>query len=303
MMSTETISAYAHLNDKAQEQLDLSDAERIRAIQAGSWLPYDRARQVIARMEELLDHPRITRMPNMLLVGPSYSGKTSILERFVSTHQPDFDPTGECTICPVVMVEAPTKPDTSDFFSRILQALMARYKPTASASEKYYQVKVLFEQMKVRLLIIDEIQHLIAGSLNRQREFRNAIKSLGNESKISIVAAGIEDAFNAFNIDPQMSSRFTPEILTKWRPDEAFGGLLATLERRTPLKQPSNLIAPEMVLKIHSLSEGMLGDFCDLIKTAAIDAIRTGEERITVSQLSKLDWTPPSKRRQYIRAI
>jgi hypothetical protein len=302
-MSTETIAPYSHLNDTARNLMDLPDAERMRAIQAGFWMPYQRAQQVMTRMEELLDHPRITRMPNMLLVGPSYSGKTSILERFVSLHQPDIDPDGECTICPVVMVEAPTKPDPSDFFSRILQKLMARYKPASSAAEKYYQVKVLFEQMKVRLLIIDEIQHLIAGSMNRQREFRNAIKSLGNETKISIVAAGIEDAFNAFNIDPQMSSRFMPEVLGRWKADESFGSVLATLERRTPLKHSSNLIAPEMALKIHSLGEGMLGDFCDLVKTAAIDAISTGEERITIRQLDRLNWTPPSKRKQYVRAI
>ncbi|MDY7577271.1 TniB family NTP-binding protein [Herbaspirillum sp. RTI4] len=292
---------YPHLNDVATDQMAWTAAERIRSIQEGSWLPYARAKEVIGRMEDLLNYPRITRMPNMLLVGPSFSGKTSILERFVNTHPPDIDPDGECTICPVVMVEAPTKPDASDFYSRILQALMSPYKPTSSPAERYYQVKVLFAQLKVRLLIIDEIQHLIAGSLNRQREFRNAIKSLGNETKVTIVAAGVEDAFNAFNIDPQMSSRFVPEVLTRWRADETFGSLLATLERRTPLRYPSGLDEPGLMLRIHSLSEGMLGDFCDLIKTAAIDAIRSGAERITLDQIADLQWTPPSKRKQSVR--
>jgi type II secretory pathway predicted ATPase ExeA len=294
-------TTYPHLNEVASEQMGLSDADRIQAIRQGFWLPYTRAKEVIAKMEDLLNYPRITRMPNMLLVGPSFSGKTSILERFVETHPPDTDPEGECTICPVLMIEAPSKPDISDFYSRILQALMAPYKPTASVAERYYQVKLLFSQLKVRLLIIDEIQHLIAGSLNRQREFRNAIKSLGNETKITIVAAGIEDAFNAFNMDPQMSSRFMPEVLTRWHTDETFGSVLATLERRTPLKYPSHLVEPGMMLRIHSLSEGMLGDFCDLIKTAAIDAIRKGTEKITLNHLDELEWSPPSKRKQYVR--
>ncbi|WP_250909017.1 TniB family NTP-binding protein, partial [Escherichia coli] len=80
-------------------------------------------------------------MPSYLIVGPSYSGKTSILERFRDQHLPDLDPEQEVTRCPVVMVDAPPKPDLSDFYSRIMDSLMAPYKPTAPVYEKYSQVK------------------------------------------------------------------------------------------------------------------------------------------------------------------
>ncbi|MBL8524813.1 MAG: TniB family NTP-binding protein, partial [Betaproteobacteria bacterium] len=176
-----------HLSDDARALLGKSDDARMQAIRQGTWLPYKRSKEVLARMEELLAYPRITRMPNMLLVAPSFNGKTSILERFVDKHPPDLDPTGEVTICPVVMVESPPKPDIGDFYTRILDALMAPYKPTASVSEKYSQVKWLFRQMEVRMLIIDEIHHLISGSTTRQQEYRNALKSLGNETKITMV--------------------------------------------------------------------------------------------------------------------
>ncbi|NMM29229.1 MAG: AAA family ATPase [Glaciimonas sp.] len=292
---------YPHLNDAARRLLDKTDDARIYAIREGSWLGYKDAKRILARMEELLAYPRITRMPNMLLVAPSFNGKTSILQRFLSLHLPDMDPTGEVTICPVVMVEAPPKPDISDFYMRILDVLMTPYKPTASVPEKYSQIKRLFRQMDVHMLIVDEIHHLIAGSLNRQKEFRNALKSLGNETGVCIVAAGIEDAYNAFNTDPQMSSRFTPEELTSWRANNEFGSLLATLELRTPLKQPSNLKDPAIMLAIHTRSEGTLGDMCDLVKELAVDAIRSKVERITLERINVLPWVPPSKRKQYKR--
>ena len=292
---------YPHLNDAARALVDQSDEARIYAIREGSWLGYKEAKRVLARMDDLLNYPRITRMPNMLLVAPSFNGKTSILQRFLSLHAPDADPTGEITICPVVMVEAPPKPDISDFYTHILDALMTPYKPTASASEKYSQIKRLFRQMEVRMLIVDEIHHLIAGSLSRQQEFRNALKSLGNETMISIVAAGIEDAYNAFNTDPQMSSRFTPEELPLWKPNNEFGALLATLELRMPLKQPSNLKDPAIMLAIHTRSEGTLGDMCDLVKELAVDAIRSKTENITLEKVTSLSWVPPSKRKQYKR--
>jgi hypothetical protein len=292
---------YAHLNDAARALIDRTDDERIFAIREGSWLAYKDAKRILARMEELLAYPRITRMPNMLLVAPSFNGKTSILKRFLALHLPDIDPEGEVTICPVIMVEAPPKPDISDFYTRILDMLMTPYKPTASVPEKYSQIKRLFRQMSVRMLIVDEIHHLIAGSLNRQKEFRNALKSLGNETMVCMVASGIEDAYNAFNTDPQMSSRFTPEELPTWKANNEFGSLLATLELRAPLKQPSNLKEPNIMLAIHMRSEGTLGDMCDLVKELAVDAIRSKTERITLDRINALRWVPPSKRKQYKR--
>ena len=288
---------YAHLSDSAREIVDASAAERIKSIQSGTWLGYARAKEIMARLDELLEYPRITRMPNMLLVAPSFNGKTSILERFIALHQVDLDATAEVTTCPVVMVESPPTPDVSAFYTRILDALFAQYKPTAAVQEKNTQVKHLFKQLGVKMLIVDEIHHLIAGSMNKQRDFRNALKSLGNETKVVIVAAGIEDAYNAFNTDPQMSSRFTPEVLPLWKADVQFGALLATLEKRTPLKKASNLKLPEKMQAIHDRSEGTLGDMCDLFKELAIDAIRSGTEEITLKQINALGWLPPSKRK------
>jgi len=157
--------------------------------------------------------------------------------------------------------------------------------------------------MDVRILIIDEIHHLIAGGLTKQREFRNALKSLSNEAKISIVASGIEEAYNAFNADPQMSSRFVPIEMPSWIPGRQLGTLLKTLEHRTPLRQPSGLHRPEMMQAIYMKSESTLGDIFDLVKTAAVDAIRSGKEAITELQLTELDWVPPSKRRTYTRRL
>lgn len=292
---------YPHLSAAAIELLDAGDDQRIRSIQAGTWMGYERAKAVLARMEELLVHPPITRMPNLLLVAPSHNGKTSILEHFIGAHPPVVDPADEVTVCPVLLVEAPEKPDVSAFYSRILDALMAPYKPTASAMEKYSQIKVLFRQMQVRMLIIDEIHHLIAGSLNRQREFRNALKSLGNETKVVIVAAGIEDAYNAFNTDPQMSSRFEPVELPLWTKPKDVAVLLATLERRTPLRKPSNLKQEDKLMALLTRCEGTLGDLCDLFKRLAVDAIRSGAEEIRLARISDLPWVPPSRRKQHQR--
>lgn len=295
--------SYPHLSTKGLELVEATNDVRISAIQAGAWIAYPRAKEIMARMERLFRYPRTTRMPNMLVVGPSNNGKSTILERFVAQHPPDTNPEGNATIVPVVMVEAPSRPDVNEFYARILSKLFVPYRSSANTAERCHQVKQLFETLKVKLLIIDEIQHLIAGSTTKQRDFRNAIKSLGNETKVSIVAAGVEEAFNAFSSDPQLSNRFVPAPLPRWQIDTDFGSVLRTLEGRMPLRKPSALHDTAMAHKIMQLAEGTLGDTCDLLKIAAERAIQDGEERITLKLLEALPWVPPSKRKGSIALL
>ena len=52
------------------------------------------------------------------------------------------------------------------------------------------------------MLIIDDVQHVLAGPTLKQRHFRNVIKYLGNELQIPIVGVGTRDAFNALSDRP-----------------------------------------------------------------------------------------------------
>lgn len=288
---------YSHLNLAAKEVILKSDEVRIAAIQSGSWIDYPRSKQILDELERLLNHPPVTRMPNLLIVGPSNNGKSSILDHFQRKHMPDMNPEGNATIVPVVMVEAPSRPDVNDFYGRILDKLFVPYRPSSKSADRCHQVKMMFQTLQVKILIIDEIQHLIAGSLGKQRDFRNAIKSLGNETKVCIVAAGVEEAYNAFNTDPQLSNRFMPAPLLRWGWNPELLSVLKSIERRIPLKRPSQLYENKLAKQILILSEGTLGDICDLIKMAAEYAIKHGDEQITLELLDKLSWVPPSKRK------
>lgn len=303
MKTTTKEESYDHLDDKAQQKLLLTNEERIQSIRVGTWVGVEHVKEILEKLEDMLNMPEVTRPPCMLVVGPAFSGKTSIAEHFVKSHPPDLSPENQTTVAPVVMIDAPPKPDLSDLYSRILDKLMAPYKPTASATEKNSQVKRLFRELGVKMLIIDEIHHLIAGSLNRQREFRNAIKSLSNETKVSLVFLGIQEARTAIYSDEQLSSRFVPYELPTWSNDKAFARLLRTLERRTPLRKPSSLGSPDMANIIYAKSESNLGDILDLLKEASVTAIRNGDECITRELLESMKWVPPSKRKLFSRKL
>ena len=72
----------------------------------------------------------------------------------------------------------------------------------------------LLHDIQLRVFIIDEIHHILAGHIAKQRHFLNVLKYLGNELKIPLVGVGTIDALRAIQTDPQMVNRFEPDGTT-----------------------------------------------------------------------------------------
>jgi len=71
---------YAHLHAVIRPFAEEDNESRIRRIRTDRWITYSRAEAVLAAMEDLLTFPKRTRMPNLLLVGPTNNGKTMVIE-------------------------------------------------------------------------------------------------------------------------------------------------------------------------------------------------------------------------------
>ncbi len=151
--------------------------------------------------------------------------------------------------------------------------------------------------MQLKVLVIDEIHHLLAGSTEKQRGFLNVIKYLGNELQIPIVGVGTEAAKRSIATDPQLSNRFKRVELPLWKNDDDFLRLLVSFERLLPLKKPSDLITPQIANKLFLLSEGYLGEVSQILVEAAVLAIEKGTEKIDLTILNELKWEAPSRRR------
>ena len=171
-------------------------------------------------------YPKIHRMPNLLIVGDTNNGKTMLAHRFLRKHPADQNLDGDSVLVPVLLVQAPPVPDEGRFYNTILDAIFAPYKSHDRIDKKQTQVIHLLKRMQTRMLIIDEIHHILAGSMNRQRAFLNVIKYLGNDLQIPIVGIGTKDAFRALQTDPQLSNRFEPAVLPRWNLDRNFSSVI-----------------------------------------------------------------------------
>jgi Cdc6-like AAA superfamily ATPase len=155
--------------------------ERIAKIQGNRWIRYPLADRIASKLEELLLLPQTHRMPNLLIVGETNNGKTALVRRFVRWHPPQESAGDVPASIPVVAVEAPPVPDERRLYQAILRKVFAPFRSSARAGQLEHEVVRLLATIGVKVLIIDEIQHVLAGPLLRQRAFLNVIKHLGNE--------------------------------------------------------------------------------------------------------------------------
>jgi hypothetical protein len=75
--------------------------------------------------------------------------------------------------------------------------VFAPFRPSSSIEDLQHESLRMLVTINVKMLIIDEIHHVLAAPLLKQRHFLNVIKYMGNELQIPLVAAGTHDAFNA----------------------------------------------------------------------------------------------------------
>ncbi|HEX9959439.1 MAG TPA: TniB family NTP-binding protein, partial [Pyrinomonadaceae bacterium] len=124
-----------------------------------------------------------------------------------------------------------------------------------------------------------------------------------NDLKIPIIAAGTVEALNTIKSDPQLSNRFTPVFIPKWKifnykkkEEEPFLRLLSSFNTVLPLNKKSKLTSPKIYNKLMSMSEGLIGELSSVLALAAEKAILSGQEELTLEILKEIHWVAPSAR-------
>jgi hypothetical protein len=242
--------------------------ERIRRIKERVWIGYSRALEIRELLEELLDYPPTHRMPNVAIIGDTNNGKTMLLEHFYRRHGPPKDPNAEKIELPVFFMELPPEVDERRLYSAMLEKLFAAGTQREAVDSKLFRLKALLYRLDTKMIVFDEFQHALAADAKKQRKFLNAVKHLGNELRIPIVASGTAETLNALQSDPQIINRFEPRFLPKWERGEEYYRLLKTLEPTLDLHKPSDLHRPELAHPILDVSGGTIGEIVEVVRRA-----------------------------------
>jgi ATP:corrinoid adenosyltransferase len=286
-----------HLHNSIKPLLELTTQERILEIQKRRWIGYTQANKILERMEELLNHPKTHRMPNLLIKADTNNGKSYLIEKFIKNHKPYVSEDDE-VIVPIVSIEIPPDANSHTIYGLILDELEITYSFT---SKKEVKTKLAFEalqRMQVKLILMDELHVLMNTTKLKKAQMLDTLKYIGNRAKISIIGAGTKEAHTAVVSDSQLANRFEPLELPNWKLNTDYRKLLATFEQLLPLKYPSNLQQKDIAMEIYAMTGGTIGEIDALLKRAAINSVKDGSDIITLEHLKKLDWQTPEMRRR-----
>lgn len=270
------------VKNEVKNILELPDKARIKIIKKGIWVQYPLADKLISHLEELLYQPKRPRMEGRGIIGDTNNGKTSIVQEFIDI-QKRKSGNKDDDFYDILYVEAPEVPSVKSLYIEILTECNLKHSTKTGTTEQLKQkmLKAL-RDLNVKMLFIDEIHNLLSAQNERiLQQCLNALKGLSNRLQIPIILVGTEEAEGVIKSDGQILSRYRIIRLNKWKKDKSFLLLLKSFEKALPLRKPSNLHNSEISKMMYELSEGILGNISIIIRESAIEAIKTGEERIT----------------------
>jgi hypothetical protein len=184
-------------------------------------------------------------------------------------------------------MQMPPDPDEKSFYEELLGALQSPVRMGNTVHHLRRVTRELLHFVGARMLIIDEVHALLAGSYRQQRILLNTLRFLATDLRIPLVCAGTADAKRALTTDQQLADRFEAIELPRWHNDESFHRLLTSFQSVLPLKRRSDLVSPLMRRLLLERTDGITVRLVQLIETLAVEAVRSGSECIDQDSLLK----------------
>jgi Bacterial TniB protein len=269
------------------------DDARIAWIKADRWIGFERAQLALDRLNALLAYPPRDRMPCLLIYGATGMGKTKILRKLERQHPPHFVQTSGVSLRDVIVVQTPPEPVERDLYRELLVALGAPALVGGSLAREKDTCRVLLRASEAKMIVLDEVNGMLAGTFRQQRIFLNALRFLANDLKAALVCAGTDLARQALLSDAQLAERFEALHLAPWKNDPALARLLRSLASILPLRKPSALESSAIRGLVFEMTDGVTARIFRLIETVAERAILSGEERIDEASFADKEMTLP----------
>jgi hypothetical protein len=281
-----------HLDEDVRPDLDMSDTHRIARIDRDRWIGYGRAQETVEGLERLLRSERRQRPDNLLVVGASNNGKTAIARRFVARTLPPENLSARLSSIPVTMIQAPNGPRIAQMLTSIRTALGQPAGRRETTSQLRTEVYRIMRAVGLRLLLIDDLHNIRGAGV---APLLVELRELGSAAGISLGCFATREIAYALRQDDQLANRFDMMTLPRWQIEEPdYWRLLHTVARRLPLRAASSLTDPDVAAHILARSEGLIGAVTRLLRQAAVQAVRSGHERIDREMLDRVKTTTPA---------
>ena len=187
------------------------------------------AQAALDRLDALLAYPARDRMPCLLIYGDTGMGKTKIVRKFERLHPPTFCQATGVTRRPVVVAQIPPEPVERDLYRELLASLDAPALAGGTLAREKDVCRSLLRTVEARMIVLDQVNGMLAGTYRQQRVFLNALRFLANDLRAPLVCAGTDLARQALLTDAQLAERLEAFISNAGRtiaPSRGWGEAL-----------------------------------------------------------------------------
>jgi hypothetical protein len=292
-IADDIIKAWSDQSAVPVVSVPVTKAERIKSVQQELVIAHPTYAAAMNHAMCMVKQERRPRAPGLIVTGPVASGKTTFGRTILWKFQ-QLPPTSAIQNLPpcAVMISLTGLTTAHGFYGRILRALNAPVKTRQVRSEREDVAITALAQANCSLLVLDELQDILKGSIQDQHRVLDTIKYIMNTLGMPVLGLGIEEAGRALEGNPHLKARFTEVRLSKWGYDQNYFSLLASVEPHLHLGGGAKLTESAIAKRILELSEGNMGLIMEIIRNAAVVAIATGTDKITVDMIKPLSELP-----------
>jgi len=286
-MSDSIATELSHLAPEVRAMIALPTAERVRAMSRDFFVQYPSVKRAFEHVDFMLNSEITERADGLLIWGDSGQGKSSIamamIRRFSSRQATETAP---AKMAPLYIDLTAVK-DSNEIFIRLLEQIGHPIKGRLLAERRRAAFIEALSVSAIDLIIIDELQDLLAATETQKKNCLQAIRYIMNHGKRPVVLMGNSLAQTTLNEDPHLAARYDSLPLPPWKPGAELARLLDAIMRMYPLRRRSEVTTLAAMKCLVGMTKGNLRDMRRRLSRAAMLAVEDGSEAVTTATLTR----------------